>query len=99
MSAQFEFDLDNIDQVTARARGFKEFFADHLEQLESRVQDLVNAGRWTGEAAAAYAQEHQDWMAAARELLNGLAQMEQAAQAARDAYANALDVNRRMTGG
>ncbi|MBF6469707.1 WXG100 family type VII secretion target [Nocardia beijingensis] len=100
MCAQFEFDLDHIDQVTARARGFKGFFADHLDQLESRVQDLVNAGRWTGEAAAAaYAQEHQDWMAAARELLDGLAHMEQAARAARDSYANALDVNRRMTGG
>ncbi|WP_442799961.1 WXG100 family type VII secretion target [Nocardia sp. NBC_01730] len=98
MSAEFEFDLDHIDQVTARARGFKEFFADHLDQLERRVQGLVHGGRWTGEAAAAYAEEHRDWMAAARELLDGLWQVEQAAQAARDAYANAMDVNRRMTG-
>ncbi|MFI6212518.1 WXG100 family type VII secretion target [Nocardia brasiliensis] len=99
MTSEFHFDLEHIDQVTARARGFKEFFADQLEQLESRVQGVVQSGQWTGAAATAYAEEHRDWMAGARELLDGLAQMEQAAQAAHDSYARAIEVNVRMTGG
>ena len=99
MTSEFEFDLDHIDQVTARARGFKEFFADHLDQLDRTVQGLVQSGQWTGASAAAYAEEHGVWVAAARELLDGLAQMEQAGRTAHDSYSDAAAVNLRMTGG
>ncbi|WP_024800494.1 WXG100 family type VII secretion target [Nocardia sp. BMG51109] len=99
MTSEFEFDLDHIDQVTARARGFKEFFADHLDQLDRTVQGLIQSGQWTGAAASAYAEEHQAWVIAARELLEGLAQMEQAGRTARESYSDATDVNLRMTGG
>ncbi|MFR9769084.1 WXG100 family type VII secretion target [Nocardia sp. SC052] len=99
MGSEFAFDLDHIDQVTARARGFKEFFADHLDQLDRTVQGLMQSGQWTGAAAAAYAEEYQVWVAAARELLDGLAEMEQAGQTAHASYSDAAAVNLRMTGG
>lgn len=99
MTSEFAFDLDHIDQVTARARGFKEFVADHLDQLDRTVQGLVQSGQWTGAAAAAYAEEHQIWIAAARELVDGLAEMEQAARTAHASYSEAAAVNLRMTGG
>ncbi|MEV6324930.1 WXG100 family type VII secretion target [Nocardia sp. NPDC051787] len=99
MTSEFEFDLDHIDQVTARARGFKEFFADHLDELDRTVQGLMQSGQWTGAAAAAYAEEHRVWVAAARELLDGLAQMEQAGRTAHESYSDAAAVNLRMTGG
>lgn len=99
MSDEFAFDLDHIDQVTARARGFKEFFAEHLDQLDNVVQGLMRSGQWTGAAAAAYAEEHRVWVAAARELLDGLAQMEQAGRTAHESYSNTSAVNLRMSGG
>ncbi|MBB5912990.1 WXG100 family type VII secretion target [Nocardia transvalensis] len=99
MTSEFEFDLEHIDQVTARARGFKEFFAEHLDQLESTVQGLMQSGQWTGAAAAAYAEEHRVWVAAAREVLEGLARMEEAGRTAHESYSEATDVNLRMTGG
>ncbi|BDT91493.1 ESAT-6-like protein [Nocardia sputorum] len=99
MTSEFEFDLDHIDQVTARARGFKEFFADHLDQLDQTVHGLMQSGQWTGAAAAAYAEQHQVWVAAARELLDGLAEMEQAGRTAHASYSDAAAVNLRMTGG
>ncbi|MFC3960422.1 WXG100 family type VII secretion target [Nocardia jiangsuensis] len=99
MSDEFAFDLDHIDQVTARARGFQEFLAGHLDELDRRVRELVQGGKWTGAAATAYAEEHREWIIATRELLDGLAQMEEAARLARDSYAEAAAVNLRMSGG
>lgn len=42
MPSQFDFDLDHIDQVTTRARGFKESFA---RSRPSRVRDSMYGGR------------------------------------------------------
>nr|WP_232541366.1 WXG100 family type VII secretion target [Nocardia bovistercoris] len=60
---------------------------------------MAQSGRWTGEAATAYAAEQRDWLIAARELLDGLARMQTAAQTAHDSYAHAMGVNDRMTRG
>ena len=99
MSSEFEFDLDHLDNVTARARGFKEFVSDNLDQLESKVQGLIQSGQWTGTVATAYAEEHQEWMTAARELVEGLEQMQRAAQTAHSSYSEASELNLRMARG
>ncbi|MBA0044995.1 WXG100 family type VII secretion target [Mycobacterium sp. NPDC050853] len=99
IESEFSFDLDHIDQVTVRARGFKEFVTENLDQLEARVQKLVQSGQWTGAAAAAYTEAHQQWIDAARELVEGLNQMEEAARTAHGAYSEAQEANLRMTRG
>ncbi|TDZ90216.1 WXG100 family type VII secretion target [Mycobacteroides salmoniphilum] len=99
VESEFSFDLDHIEQVTSRARGFKEFVTENLDQLESRAQKLVQSGQWTGAAAAAYVEAHKEWMDAARELVEGLNQMEEAARTAHGAYSEAQEANLRMTRG
>lgn len=99
MPSKFAFDLDHIDQVTARVRGFIGFLDDHLQGLDRRVEQLLRAGTWTGDTAQAYAQAHREWSAAAMEAREGLSEMEMAAQHAREQYAAAMDANKRMTGG
>jgi WXG100 family type VII secretion target len=99
MTSKFEFDLDEIHQVTTRVRGFSGYVTDMLDGLDDRVQQMIQAGKWTGKAADAYAEAHQVWVAAAREIADGLTDMEAAARVAHESYTEAMDVNKRMTGG
>ncbi|WP_068279921.1 WXG100 family type VII secretion target [Aldersonia kunmingensis] len=99
MTSKFEFDLDEIELVTTRVRGFSGFVTDLLDGLDTRVGQLVQEGKWSGVAAEAYAEAHQIWAVAAREVVDGLTQMEAAARSAGEHYADAMEVNKRMTGG
>ncbi|MCM6776052.1 WXG100 family type VII secretion target [Nocardia sp. CDC159] len=95
MSSQFAVDLDRLDQIVSRLNGLAGFLHDHLEELDRRVNALRN-GSWESAAAAAYAQTHAQWLAAAREFAEGVAAMSDAAHKAHGRYTQAIDINRRM---
>ncbi|MGQ4601361.1 WXG100 family type VII secretion target [Nocardia sp. R6R-6] len=99
MTSEFSVDLDHLEQVVARLAGLVAYVSDHLDQMDSRVSTLLQSGGWTGAAGSAYTLAHEEWMRGARELLEGVAQMQQAAKTAHAAYADAQDMNVRMARG
>ncbi len=99
MSPDFAFDLDDIEQVAARARAFGELVIEQLDVLDGRIRELIESGAWTGAAATAYAEQHRAWTVAARAVADGAATMAQAASIAHERYSAAMETNRRMTGG
>ncbi|WP_054815511.1 WXG100 family type VII secretion target [Nocardia arizonensis] len=99
MTAEFSVDVDHLDQVVGRLTGLIGFVSDHLDELGARVSTLMQSGEWTGAAAAAYNVTHEEWMTGARELLEGLTQMQQAAKTAHAAYTDAQEMNVRMARG
>jgi WXG100 family type VII secretion target len=99
MTSKFEFDLDEIDRVTAAVRGLGGFVTDLLESLDAQVGQLIADGKWSGYAADAYAEEHRDWTVAVRDIVDGLKHMEDAARTAHESYSTAMEANRRMTEG
>lgn len=92
----FQVDLNELDNITARAAGFIGFLADSLTALEQRVATLQQS--WTGDAADAQADAFQQWAAGAADVRDGIEVMRQAALAAHERYSSAVDANRRMLG-
>ncbi|MEU0875075.1 WXG100 family type VII secretion target [Nocardia brasiliensis] len=99
MTAEFSIDVDHLEQVVARLDGLVGSVSGNLDELVGRVSALMQSGEWTGAAAAAYAVTHEEWVAGARELVEGLAQMRQAAKTAHIAYTDAQEMNVRMARG
>lgn len=99
MTSEFSIDLDHLEQVVTRLGGLVGTVSGNLDELVSRVSALLQSGEWTGAAAAAYAATHEEWVTGARELVEGLGQMQQAAKTAHTAYADAEEMNVRMARG
>ncbi|WP_083889232.1 WXG100 family type VII secretion target [Nocardia pneumoniae] len=92
----FKVDLQHLEDVTARVRGFKEFVTGHLDELDSRAKALGSS--WTGPAAAAYAQAHREWAVGAADVQEGLQALEDATRRAHETYTGAVATNVRMLG-
>ncbi|RDI64550.1 WXG100 family type VII secretion target [Nocardia pseudobrasiliensis] len=95
MSSEFKVDLDELDRVVSRLNALSAFVSEHLDGLDDKVKAL-HSGSWESAAATAYADAHAQWLAAAREFAQGIADMSEAAQQAHGRYTSAIDVNRRM---
>ena len=95
MASQFSVDLEHLDQVVARLTGLAGFIDDHLDDIHQRVTELQGTG-WEGIAARAYDDAHREWIAGAKEFVDGVRDMSDAAKAAHAAYTRALETNRRM---
>lgn len=92
----FQVDLNELDNITARAAGFIGFLGDSLTALEQRVATLQQS--WTGDAADAQVDAFRQWAAGAADVRDGIEAMRQAALAAHERYSSAVDANRRMLG-
>ncbi|WP_040686856.1 WXG100 family type VII secretion target [Nocardia vinacea] len=92
----FKVDLDHLDQIAARLNGLAGFIEDKLEELNNTVARLQVENLWTGAAAAAYADAHQQWVAAAAEFNAGVQEMQAAAVEARANYQNSVTLNVQM---
>ncbi|MBF6189033.1 WXG100 family type VII secretion target [Nocardia farcinica] len=84
-------DLDLLDSVIARMKGFEEFFAEQITAFDTAISQLQT--RWEGSAAAAQAEAHRRLMDAAREIGDGVADMRAAAEAAHTNYTQAIAAN------
>ncbi|MFF2084117.1 WXG100 family type VII secretion target [Nocardia sp. NPDC058176] len=94
MSESFSVDLDDLDEVTARIRGYQDYLTDALAELQQRIGDLNSS--WEGLAAAAFAEAHRDWGTAVSDIGTALTDLEKAARSAHDSYSDAADTNTRM---
>lgn len=96
MGQRFKVDLDHLDDVTTRMRGFAEFVEENLDELERRIADLHLT--WSGPASARHAEAHREWDAGARDVREGFSAMEAAAKKAHESYSDAVSTNLRMLG-
>ncbi|WP_194838696.1 WXG100 family type VII secretion target [Nocardia sp. XZ_19_369] len=98
MSAEFQVDLDHLDEIVARLAGLAGFVAERLDEVDDKVATLAGSG-WEGVAAQAYAQAHREWATGAREFADGVREMSDAARKAHSAYGRAIEINLRMLKG
>ncbi|MFD3506754.1 WXG100 family type VII secretion target [Nocardia sp. NPDC058666] len=96
--ANFTVDLDHLDVIVAKLAGLSGFINDHLDEVDDRVASLLGTG-WESVAAEAYDTAHRKWAVGAREFVEGIREMSDAAKAAHGGYTNASDLNKRMLRG
>ncbi|WP_327095860.1 WXG100 family type VII secretion target [Nocardia vinacea] len=87
-------DLEVLDSVIARMKGFEGFFNDQITAFDSAISKLQ--GVWEGNAAAAQQESHSRLMAAAEEIRQGVEDMRYAAEAAHQRYSAAVAANVEM---
>ncbi|PPJ22490.1 WXG100 family type VII secretion target [Nocardia nova] len=95
MASRFSVDLEHLEHIVSRLSGLAAFIEDHLSDIEQRVASLQGTG-WEGLAARAYDDAHREWISGARELVEGVKDMSDAAKEAHAAYTRALELNWRM---
>jgi WXG100 family type VII secretion target len=95
-SQGFAVDLQHLDDVTSRIRGFTQFVTERLEELDRRAQAVGAA--WTGRAGSSYTDAHREWLAGATDVRDGMHTLEEAARRAHQSYSDAVAVNVRMLG-
>ncbi len=86
--------LELLDSVIARMKGFEGFFDEQITAFDSAVAKLQ--GVWEGEAATAQQEAHQRMMDAAKDIHDGIQDMRRAAQAAHGRYSAAIAANLEM---
>ncbi|MFI9633601.1 WXG100 family type VII secretion target [Nocardia sp. NPDC051929] len=98
MNSRFSVDLDHLEEVVARLSGLAGFIGEHLDEIDGRVATLTGTG-WESVAARAYAEAHTQWVTGAREFVEGVRDMSDAAKAAHTRYTRAVDTNYKMFNG
>ncbi|KIA66296.1 WXG100 family type VII secretion target [Nocardia vulneris] len=83
----FSVDLDALEQLAARMRGYKAAVADRLAELEAKAAEVE--GVWVGAAAVAYSDAHREWVAGVADMQDGLAALEAALAKAHESYTTA----------
>ncbi|GAB2701617.1 WXG100 family type VII secretion target [Nocardia thraciensis] len=92
----FQVKLTDLEQIMARLEGFRGFLTESMSGLQSRVDTAQQ--NWNGASADAQADAFRQWMTGAADVVEGIAAMKQAAQAAHDRYSSAAAANLRMLG-
>ncbi|WP_280422671.1 WXG100 family type VII secretion target [Nocardia carnea] len=95
-SQAFQVDLDQLDDLTARAANFVGFLTDSLISLQQRMDALQHT--WTGDAARAQADAYRQWSTGATDVSEGVDAMRQAAVDAHTRYTTAIDTVTRILG-
>lgn len=95
---EFSVDLEHLDDVVARLSNLVSFLTEQLDQIDDHVAAL-QGGSWGSVAAQAYADAHRQWSSGARELVEGVHDMHDAAKAAHERYTAAFDTNYKMFSG
>ncbi|MEU0504358.1 WXG100 family type VII secretion target [Nocardia sp. NPDC005998] len=97
-SSQFSVDLNHLDEIVARLSGLSGFISDHLDGIDDKVAALTGTG-WESAAAQAYTEAHREWVTGAREFVEGIRDMSDAARKAHERYSNAINLNYKMLAG
>ncbi|MEV0296070.1 WXG100 family type VII secretion target [Nocardia sp. NPDC050710] len=84
-------DLDQLDAVVGRLKGFEGFLDEQINALDQAVTNLQT--NWDGDAASAQAAAHAKLMEAAKEIHEGMSDMREAAAAAHGRYTAAIAAN------
>ncbi|WP_068057240.1 WXG100 family type VII secretion target [Nocardia xishanensis] len=92
----FSVDLDKLEDLAARMRGYAAAVADRLAEIEQKAKEVE--GVWVGTAALAYREAHAEWAKGVTDMQEGLAALEAAVKVAHEGYTSAVSENRRILG-
>ncbi|MFJ2835419.1 WXG100 family type VII secretion target [Nocardia sp. NPDC087230] len=93
---EFKVDLDQLEQLTTRLRGYLAAVSDVLTALDAKSKEVDDV--WSGEAAAAYREAHTEWRAGVTDMQEGLAALQTAAETAHQGYTNAASATLKILG-
>lgn len=92
----FSVDLDKLENLAARIRGFAGLLSDQLTAIDQKVKEVDATS--TGAAMAAYREAHDEWLAGATDIAEGLTALEEAVKLAHDGYTGAVAEGLRILG-
>ncbi|MFC9894531.1 WXG100 family type VII secretion target [Nocardia sp. NPDC127579] len=92
----FSVDLDTLEALAARMRGYLAAIADRLAEFEQKAKDVE--GVWVGDAAEAYREAQSEWLAGVTDMKEGLAVLEASIRAVHSGYTDAMAENRKILG-
>lgn len=95
-SDEFSVNLDELDDLVTRLTSLVGFITEHLSVLDQRVASLHTGGTWQGVAADAHQKAHAEWSSAAKEFVDGVADLGTAARNAHNQHSSAITANTRM---
>lgn len=98
MSSEFSVDLDHLDEIVTKLSALAGFIGEHLDGIDARVATLADTG-WESIAAQAYTEAHRQWVTGAREFIEGVKNMSDAAKKAHADFTHAVDLNSKMLNG
>jgi WXG100 family type VII secretion target len=94
MATRFSVDLDRMEFVTERMARFDTALDVHLENLDARIRRLHVT--WSGDAAQAQHDAHEEWLRAAGQMRAALATMRSITETAHGNYQAAIQANLSM---
>lgn len=92
----FSVDLDKLENLAARIRSFAGLLSDQLTAIEQKVKEVDAAS--AGAAITAYREAHDEWLAGATDIAEGLTALEEAVKLAHDGYTGAVAEGLRILG-
>ncbi|MEU1998358.1 WXG100 family type VII secretion target [Nocardia gamkensis] len=92
----FSVDLDKLENLAARIRGFAGLLSDQLAAIDQKVKEVDAAS--AGAAMVAYREAHDEWLAGASDIREGLTALEEAVKIAHDGYTGAVAEGLRILG-
>ncbi|BAX96525.1 ESAT-6-like protein [Mycobacteroides stephanolepidis] len=90
----FTVDLEELNSVVTELQQFTQHVQDGLDQLARHTAKLHLD--WSGAAAEAHRQAHDEWTTGAQEMAEGLDTMRKSARNAHSSYQSAVDANTEM---
>ena len=94
MGSPYSVDLDRMADAVERMAKFGTTLDVQLEKLDRRIARLHTT--WSGDAARAQREAHEEWMRAATSMRQALATMRSITKTAHDNYHGAVAANVRM---
>ncbi|MFI5535643.1 WXG100 family type VII secretion target [Nocardia sp. NPDC051900] len=92
----FSVELEKLENLAARIRGFAGLLADQLAAIDQKVKEVDAAS--AGAAMVAYREAHDEWLAGATDIAEGLTALEEAVKLAHDGYTGAVAEGLRILG-
>ncbi|WP_405498326.1 WXG100 family type VII secretion target [Nocardia sp. NBC_00511] len=92
----FSVDLEELDNLAIRIKGFADFVGARLDEIEQRKKQVD--AKWDSAAAAAYAEAHSEWLRGATDIHEGLTAFQNAVTRVHQAHVGAAAANSQILG-
>ncbi|WP_159922800.1 MULTISPECIES: WXG100 family type VII secretion target [Nocardia] len=92
----FSVDLAKLDSLAARIRGFAGLLSDQLAAIDQKAKEVDAAS--TGAVMTAYREAHDEWLAGATDIREGLTALEEAVKLTHEGYTGAVAEGLRILG-
>ncbi|MBF6167440.1 WXG100 family type VII secretion target [Streptomyces gardneri] len=92
----FSVDLDKLDNLAARIRGFAGLLSDQLAAIDQKAKEVDAAS--AGAVMVAYREAHDEWMSGVTDVREGLTALEEAVRLAHTGYTGAVAEGLRILG-